>query len=119
MHVDRQAWKLRPTVRILFDAVPAAGRVSDRMFSSAVNRPARSLTMRKMYVVAAAFVVTLAGFSTIRADDRPQQNGSYTSNGYSSSTPPRTYRYYRGGVFDRLLEMERRTNAWPFGRFRR
>jgi hypothetical protein len=75
--------------------------------------------MGKKFVTAAACVIWFAGFSTIRADDRPQQNGSYTSRLYSTGPAAQTYRYYRGSIFDRLLQMERRTNAWPFGGFRR
>ncbi|MGD9854655.1 MAG: hypothetical protein AB7U20_06850 [Planctomycetaceae bacterium] len=75
--------------------------------------------MRKMFVVAATFVITLAGLSLAQAGDRPQPSGGYASSGSTSGNSSRTYRYYRGGAFDRLLELERRKNAWLFGGFRR
>lgn len=75
--------------------------------------------MRKMSAVAATFVITFAGLSTSQADDRPMPTGTYASSGATAGNSSRTYRYYRGTFFDRLLEMERRKNEWLFGGFRR
>jgi hypothetical protein len=75
--------------------------------------------MRKMFVVTATFVITFACLATAQAEYRSQSGGGYASSGSASGNTSRTYRYYRGGVFDRLLELERRKNAWLFGGSRR
>ncbi len=75
--------------------------------------------MHKMFAVAAALVIAFAVSSSAQAGSGSQQNGRAYSNGNRSGTPARSYRNYRGGTFDRLLELERRKNAWLFGRFRR
>ncbi len=73
--------------------------------------------MRKMFAVAAALMIALAVSSSTQAGSGSQRSGRVYSNGYRSGTPSRSYRYYRGGAFDRLLEMERRKNAWLRSKF--
>ncbi len=67
--------------------------------------------MRKKFIVAAALAITFASFSPVEAAGR--------GGGLFSGSQTRTYRTWRGGVFDRMLEMERRKNEIIFGGFRR
>lgn len=75
--------------------------------------------MRTMFIVATTLMLSLMPYSTTRADDRVQQNWNYSRNIGRDTTPPRTYRLYRGTVFDRLLELERASGIWPFRNLRR
>ena len=67
--------------------------------------------MRKLFIAAAAIAITFASFSPVEAAGR--------SGSTYSGSQTRTYRTWRGGLFDRLLEMERRKNEIIFGGFRR
>ena len=67
--------------------------------------------MRKMLIVAAALAIAFVSFSPVEAANR--------SGLFSSGSQTRSYRVWRGGVFDRLLELERRKNEIIFGGFRR
>ena len=75
--------------------------------------------MRKMFAVAVGLVIAFAVSPSTQAGSGKQQSGRAYSRGYRSATSSRSYRYYRGGAFDRLLEMERRKNAWLRSRFLR
>lgn len=80
-------------------------------------------------VAATTLMIAFMGFSTAQAEEPAPQLPVYRQASSTSYYPAtnypfhtqssQRYRYYRGNVFDRLLEMERRTGAWPFGGFRR
>ncbi|MCA9075030.1 MAG: hypothetical protein KDA93_08360 [Planctomycetaceae bacterium] len=67
--------------------------------------------MRKMLIVIAAIAITCTSISSVQASG----NGGF----FAPRSNTRTYRTWRGGIFDRLLEMERRKNEIFFGGFRR
>ena len=75
--------------------------------------------MRKFYPTATMLIIGIATLSSAEAADRVRPSRGFSSGGYRAASQTRTYRTWRGGVFDRLLEMERRKNEFIFGRFRR
>ena len=80
--------------------------------------------MRSLLLTVALLVITFADVPSAQAGSRVRQNrryyGSSATNytgSYRTVAPQQPYRVYRGGVFDRLLEFERRKNEFLFGRF--
>lgn len=67
--------------------------------------------MRKTLIVLAVLAITFASYSPAQA---ARKGGLFAPR-----TNTRTYRTWRGGFFDRMLEMERRKNEIIFGGFSR